>query len=184
MVDDLGGVETLTAGQQQLIKRCAMISVACELMEKEAMIRAASQRDRLWHIDGPSDSDAERARPQTRADRRDAGPAPVSRHAAGRDSGCHCSRERGRGRKLTRAGDLAGSRKRVDPPLDPGFPRSDQGELRLGAAFRRSDLPDGILTPQIGSGTAFRSPDASSAASMPPPGRISASQQIAPCRLM
>ena len=34
---DLGGVETLTAGQQQLIKRCAMISVACELMEKEAI---------------------------------------------------------------------------------------------------------------------------------------------------
>ena len=37
MVDDLGGVETLSAGQQQLIKRCAMISVACELMEKEAI---------------------------------------------------------------------------------------------------------------------------------------------------
>ena len=37
MVDDLGGVETLSAGQQQLIKRCAMISVACELMENEAI---------------------------------------------------------------------------------------------------------------------------------------------------
>ena len=37
MVNDLGGSETLSAGQQQLIKRCAMISVACELMEKEAI---------------------------------------------------------------------------------------------------------------------------------------------------
>jgi hypothetical protein len=37
MCSDLGGVEVLTAGQQQLIKRCAMISVACELMEKEAI---------------------------------------------------------------------------------------------------------------------------------------------------
>src|SRR5271169_3692782 len=34
---DLGGSETLSAGQQQLVKRCAMISVACELMEKEAI---------------------------------------------------------------------------------------------------------------------------------------------------
>ena len=37
MVNDLGGSETLSAGQQQLVKRCAMISVACELMEKEAI---------------------------------------------------------------------------------------------------------------------------------------------------
>ena len=37
MVSDLGGSETLSAGQQQLVKRCAMISVACELMEKEAI---------------------------------------------------------------------------------------------------------------------------------------------------
>jgi hypothetical protein len=37
MADDLGGSETLTVGQGQLIKRCAMISVACELMEQEAM---------------------------------------------------------------------------------------------------------------------------------------------------
>ncbi len=35
--NDLGGSETLSAGQQQLVKRCAMISVACELMEKEAI---------------------------------------------------------------------------------------------------------------------------------------------------
>jgi hypothetical protein len=34
---DLGGSTNLTAGQKQLIKRCAMISVACELMEQEAM---------------------------------------------------------------------------------------------------------------------------------------------------
>jgi hypothetical protein len=37
MSNDLGGAETLSAGQQQLIKRCAMISVACELMEKDAI---------------------------------------------------------------------------------------------------------------------------------------------------
>ena len=37
MVNDLGGSGTLSAGQQQLVKRCAMISVACELMEKEAI---------------------------------------------------------------------------------------------------------------------------------------------------
>ena len=34
MAFDLGGSNNLTAGQKQLIKRCAMISVACELMEK------------------------------------------------------------------------------------------------------------------------------------------------------
>ena len=37
MAADLGGATVLTAGQKQLIKRCAMISVACELMEQEAM---------------------------------------------------------------------------------------------------------------------------------------------------
>ena len=37
MVTELGGTEDLTAGQGQLIKRCAMISVQCELMEQEAM---------------------------------------------------------------------------------------------------------------------------------------------------
>ena len=37
MAADLGGATNLTAGQKQLIKRCAMISVQCELMEKSAM---------------------------------------------------------------------------------------------------------------------------------------------------
>jgi hypothetical protein len=37
MVADLGGANNLTAGQKQLIKRCAMISVECERMEKSAM---------------------------------------------------------------------------------------------------------------------------------------------------
>ena len=37
MVVDLGGPEILSAGQMQLIKRCAMIAVQCELMEREAM---------------------------------------------------------------------------------------------------------------------------------------------------
>ena len=37
MAADLGGASNLTAGQKQLIKRCAMISVQCELMEKSAM---------------------------------------------------------------------------------------------------------------------------------------------------
>ena len=36
MAADLGGATNLTAGQKQLIKRCAMISVQCELMEKSA----------------------------------------------------------------------------------------------------------------------------------------------------
>jgi len=36
MAEDLGGVENLSAGQQQLIRRCAMISVACEQMEQKA----------------------------------------------------------------------------------------------------------------------------------------------------
>jgi hypothetical protein len=37
MAADLGGSNNLTAGQKQLIKRCAMLSVACEQMEKSAM---------------------------------------------------------------------------------------------------------------------------------------------------
>jgi hypothetical protein len=37
MVNDLGGMDDLTAGQAQLIKRCAMLSVQCELMETQAI---------------------------------------------------------------------------------------------------------------------------------------------------
>jgi hypothetical protein len=34
---DLGGSESLTEGQKQLIRRCAMISAQCELMEAETV---------------------------------------------------------------------------------------------------------------------------------------------------
>jgi hypothetical protein len=37
MTYDLGGSESLTEGQQQLIRRCAMISAQCELMEAETV---------------------------------------------------------------------------------------------------------------------------------------------------
>jgi hypothetical protein len=37
MTTDLGGVEVLSAGEQQLIRRCAMISVQCEAMEQDAI---------------------------------------------------------------------------------------------------------------------------------------------------
>jgi hypothetical protein len=37
MAFDLGGRENLTEAQQQLIRRCAMISAQCELMEAEAI---------------------------------------------------------------------------------------------------------------------------------------------------
>jgi hypothetical protein len=37
MAFDLGGAEVLSAGEQQLIRRCAMISVQCELMEQKAV---------------------------------------------------------------------------------------------------------------------------------------------------
>jgi len=37
MCADLGGIETLSAGQRQLVRRCAMISVQCELMERDAI---------------------------------------------------------------------------------------------------------------------------------------------------
>jgi hypothetical protein len=37
MAFDLGGRESLTEGQQQLIRRCAMISAQCELIEAEAV---------------------------------------------------------------------------------------------------------------------------------------------------
>ena len=43
MVADLGGANNLTAGQKQLIKRCAMISVECERMEKSAMSGGRAQ---------------------------------------------------------------------------------------------------------------------------------------------
>ena len=88
MADDLGGTEALTAGQGQLIKRCAMISVACELMEQEAMTGQQLNASAYGVLTGHLDSDAERSRPQTRADRRDPGPASLSRHAtADRASG-------------------------------------------------------------------------------------------------
>ena len=34
---DLGGEESLTEAQQQLVRRCAMLSVQCELMEAQAL---------------------------------------------------------------------------------------------------------------------------------------------------
>ena len=37
MAFDLGGRENLTEAQQQLIRRCAMLSAQCELMEAEAV---------------------------------------------------------------------------------------------------------------------------------------------------
>jgi hypothetical protein len=37
MATDLGGVEVLSAGEQQLVRRCAMISTECERMEREAL---------------------------------------------------------------------------------------------------------------------------------------------------
>jgi hypothetical protein len=37
MAYELGGRDSLTEAQQQLVRRCAMISVACELMEKDVM---------------------------------------------------------------------------------------------------------------------------------------------------
>jgi len=37
MVEDLGGEGALSTGQQQLVRRCAMISVQCELMEQAAV---------------------------------------------------------------------------------------------------------------------------------------------------
>jgi hypothetical protein len=40
MIGDLGGSENLSAGKQQLIRRCAMISVQCELMEQQAIAGA------------------------------------------------------------------------------------------------------------------------------------------------
>ena len=46
-------------------------------------IRAASQCDRLRHACRPPDSDAERARTQAGADRRDASLVRISRHVAG-----------------------------------------------------------------------------------------------------
>jgi hypothetical protein len=36
MMDDLGGQDNLMVGQLQLIRRCAMLSTRCEIMEKEA----------------------------------------------------------------------------------------------------------------------------------------------------
>jgi hypothetical protein len=37
MAFDLGGRENLTEAQQQLIRRCAMLSAQCELMEAQAV---------------------------------------------------------------------------------------------------------------------------------------------------
>jgi hypothetical protein len=36
MADDMGGVQILSAAEQQLIRRAAMISVTCEQMEQKA----------------------------------------------------------------------------------------------------------------------------------------------------
>ena len=75
MVNDLGGSETLSAGQQQLVKRCAMISVACELMEKEAISGQPLNAIAYGTLTGHLHSDIERGGPQAGADRCDTGPA-------------------------------------------------------------------------------------------------------------
>jgi hypothetical protein len=41
MALDLGGAENLSQGELQLIRRCAMISVQCELMERTALAGTA-----------------------------------------------------------------------------------------------------------------------------------------------
>ena len=82
MAFDLGGRENRTEAQQQLIRRCAMISAQCELMEQETVegkpLNAIAYGTLTGHL-----SDAERARPQAGADRRDASLVRISRHAAG-----------------------------------------------------------------------------------------------------
>jgi hypothetical protein len=37
IVTDLGGVERLSGGQKQMARRCAMLSVECEMMESAAV---------------------------------------------------------------------------------------------------------------------------------------------------
>ena len=83
MAFDLGGRENLTEAQQQLIRRCAMISAQCELMEQETVGGKPLNAIAYGTLTGHLDSDAERARPQAGADRRDASLARISRHAAG-----------------------------------------------------------------------------------------------------
>jgi hypothetical protein len=52
MADDMGGVENLSAGEQQLIRRAAMISVQCELMEQAALAGAALDATVYGHLTG------------------------------------------------------------------------------------------------------------------------------------
>ena len=83
MAFDLGGRENLTEAQQQLIRRCAMISAQCELMEQETVGGKPLNAIAYGTLTGHLTQDAERARPQAGADRRDASLARISRHAAG-----------------------------------------------------------------------------------------------------
>jgi hypothetical protein len=53
MINDLGGPDVLSAGEQQLIRRCAMISVQCELMEQQAIAGGAARRDRIRNTNRP-----------------------------------------------------------------------------------------------------------------------------------
>ena len=93
MAADLGGATNLTAGQKQLIKRCAMISVQCELMEKSAMSGGELNALAYGTLSGHLTEILTRSA-STGAGRRDPGAARVHRCAAGRALGRHCSRER------------------------------------------------------------------------------------------
>jgi hypothetical protein len=52
MASDLGGVENLSAGELQLIRRAAMISVQCEQMEQKALEGAAFDATTYGHLTG------------------------------------------------------------------------------------------------------------------------------------
>jgi uncharacterized protein (UPF0548 family) len=78
---DLGGRENLTEAQQQLIRRCAMISAQCELMEQETVggkpLNAIAYGTLTGHLTRTLNALG------LKRDRRDAGPERISRHAAG-----------------------------------------------------------------------------------------------------
>ena len=67
VASQLSSRENLTEAQQQLIRRCAMISAQCELMEQETVQGKPLNAIACGTVDGSSDQDAERARPQMRA---------------------------------------------------------------------------------------------------------------------
>jgi hypothetical protein len=75
---DLGGVDRLSEGQKQIARRCAMLSVECEIMESAAVAGEPFDLDVYGQLTDRLGRAFSAAWPQAGHARRDAGPGRLS----------------------------------------------------------------------------------------------------------